>query len=224
MSVTSIFSVLRQLRITLKKCHLELDRVNSAPTISSRKEYALHFISCAPLDMAKCMFIDESGFNLHLHRTQGRSVKGHRAKIMLPTIRGRNVTLIAAINSRGVIHTKIVEDSTCNGKKFCVFMTELMLELQKNSYYGGSWLIMDNARIHKTQELKDILHGYRYDMQFLSPYSYMMNPIENVFSKVKAEVRNMLAERGNEYSLKEFIKAGIRKVIPDDCQLCNEYV
>ena len=44
--------------------------------------------------MKKCIFIDESGFNLHLHRSMARSKIGSRAKIVLPTIRGRNVSLV----------------------------------------------------------------------------------------------------------------------------------
>ena len=39
-------------------------------------------------------------------------------KIVLPTIRGRNVSLVAAMNAHGIIHTNVIDDRTCNENKF----------------------------------------------------------------------------------------------------------
>ena len=39
-------------------------------------------------------------------------------KIVLPTIRGRNISLVAAMNAHGIIHTNVIDDRTCNGNKF----------------------------------------------------------------------------------------------------------
>ena len=51
----------------LKKCDTELDRVNSTATIASRQAYDTDFISNAPNNMEKCIFIEKSEFNLYLH-------------------------------------------------------------------------------------------------------------------------------------------------------------
>ncbi|KAK6029774.1 hypothetical protein OSTOST_04110 [Ostertagia ostertagi] len=50
---------------------------------------------------------------------------------------------------------------------------------------NGAWLIMDNAKIHKTEEVRRLLDDTPYQLKFLSPYSYMLNPAENVFSKIQ---------------------------------------
>ena len=113
--------------------------------------------------------------------------------------------------------TKIVVDSTCNGHKFCMFIVDLIAVIKRNKGLDGAWLIMDNARIHKTQELKEIIQDSLYQLEFLSPYSYMLNPIENLFSKVKAEVRNMFSESEGKYSLKDLIETGVGTVTQSDC-------
>ena len=93
------------------------------------------------------------------------------------------VTLIAAMNNEGIVHTKIINDGTCNGVKFCAFVQELVERLRERDEMNGAWLILDNAHIHKTRELKEIMASSSYELKFLSPYSYMLNPIENVFSQ-----------------------------------------
>ena len=45
----------------------------------------------------------------------------------------------------------------------------------------------------------------------------MLNPIENLFSKVKAAVRNMFSESEGKYSLKDLIETGVGTVTQSDC-------
>lgn len=75
---------------------------NSLSTIEDRKIYALHFSRNAPQLRQKIIFIDESGFNCHLRRTKARSKINTPARVIVPTVRGRNVSLIAAINIQGM--------------------------------------------------------------------------------------------------------------------------
>ncbi|VDP58540.1 unnamed protein product [Heligmosomoides polygyrus] len=96
------------------------------------------------------------------------------------------VTFILAMNTQGVIHTGIIDDGTCTDPMFCAFVEELASKMRGMDGMDGVWLIMDNARIHQTSERWRILEKTSYELKFLSPYSYMLNPAENVFSKVKA--------------------------------------
>jgi transposase len=50
---------------------------------------------------------------------------------------------------------------------------------------------MDIARIHHGGDLSEIAGDFIL-CSFLSPYSYMLNPIENAFSKIKTIVRSRL--------------------------------
>ncbi|KAF9897291.1 hypothetical protein BX616_005862, partial [Lobosporangium transversale] len=51
----------------------------------------------------KTIFIDEAGFNLHLIREYGWSRKGRPVNVVRPTVRGRNVSVVGAISSTGII-------------------------------------------------------------------------------------------------------------------------
>jgi hypothetical protein len=68
--------------------------------------------------------VDECGFNLHLRRNYGRNVSGSRVSLVVPTIRGRNVTLLSAINGNGIFYFKIFE-GCCTGSIFSTFLQEL---------------------------------------------------------------------------------------------------
>ena len=217
LSISTIHRGLEQLKITVKKASRELENVNSQNNIQKRKLYALDFSQNSPSNKKNCIFIDECGFNCHLRKTCARSRIGLRANIVLPTIRGRNITLIAAINSENVIHYKIVSDGTCNSAKFGEFLSELVQILNNDSRYKGSWLILDNAQIHKSKELRDLILNTSYILKFLAPYSYMLNPIENAFSKVKATVKRILSSTSNDKTLREVIIEGVKSIESGDC-------
>ncbi|VDP50249.1 unnamed protein product [Heligmosomoides polygyrus] len=106
------------------------------------------------------------------------------------------VTLILAMNTQGVIHTGIIDDGTCTGPKFCAFVEEL---------------------VSKMRELRRILEETSYDLKFLSLYSCMLSPAENVFSKVKACVKRLLNNPTADRMLSSLIQEGIATVTQEDC-------
>ncbi|KAI8889104.1 hypothetical protein K501DRAFT_171798 [Backusella circina FSU 941] len=75
---------------------------------------------------------------------------------------------------------------------------------------------MDNATIHKTEEVVTAIRDNGHTALFLPPYSPFLNPIEECWSKIKGEVRKtpllkneMIADR---------IEEAVKKVTPEDCQ------
>lgn len=218
MSITTIHKALNNdLRITLKLARCEIEKLNAVETIQSRKIYATHFIENAPHNRKKCIFIDECGFNLHLRRSFGRAKTNQRVTAVVPTFKGRNVTLIAAMTKRGgVVHTNIISNSTCNSEKFCIFLKELIDLLDEAGDMQQSWLILDNASIHKTAMVRSIMARTPYKLQYLSPYSPMLNPIEQVFSKVKNTVRGILANKNFSGTLTNAIMQGVESVTVAD--------
>ncbi|KAI5153793.1 hypothetical protein ENBRE01_3261, partial [Enteropsectra breve] len=122
LSLSSVDNAFRTLMITLKKASIVLDRVNSPETLDLRAANASYFNRFSPEDKARCIFIDESGFNNHLRRTQARARRGARASITVPTIRGAMKTLIVASSCAGILHHKLILDGTCNGEKFKQFI------------------------------------------------------------------------------------------------------
>uniref|UniRef100_A0A0K0FIZ6 DDE_Tnp_IS1595 domain-containing protein n=1 Tax=Strongyloides venezuelensis TaxID=75913 RepID=A0A0K0FIZ6_STRVS len=57
---------------------------------------------------------------------------------------------------------------------------------------------------------------FNFDFKFLSQYSYMINPIENAFSKIKYCVRSRLRNNENEVS-SDIIMSKINNITSTDC-------
>ncbi|KAF7692240.1 hypothetical protein CDIK_2417 [Cucumispora dikerogammari] len=172
-STTTVDRALRELKITLKKIHLELGRVNSFEKILARKEYALWFNNKYISDYSNVVFVDESSFNLHINRSQGRSRSGSRANLIIPTVRERSITLISSISATWVVCSKVISHSTVNGDVFSTFLEKMCYFLKHNLNREEICIILNNARIHKEEHIARITLSYGYYYKFLSPYSYM---------------------------------------------------
>lgn len=55
--------------------------------------------------------------------------------------------------------------------------------------YANSVIVMDNATIHKTPLVIELLASYDVKVVFLPPYSPDFNPIEMDFSVIKSAIR-----------------------------------
>ncbi|KAF7685104.1 hypothetical protein CDIK_4146 [Cucumispora dikerogammari] len=222
LSTSTIDNILKKLKITLKKTHRELDRVNNEQTINVRKEFCLWYNE-HNLGGNNMLFIDESSFNLHISRSQGRSYMGTRVNTQAPTVRGRSVTLISCISETGLLFSKVISNSTVTGNLFSLFFEELCTHLRDVLKLENVWLLLDNAKIHRRSSIAEICGRYGFSFNFLSPYSYMLNPIENCFSKIKCIVRGRLAENTN-MNLQDIIYDACNLITLEDCQGFYRYV
>lgn len=86
----------------------------------------------------------------------------------------------------------------------------------------GSVLVMDNATIHNSEELVGLLLQHGVYVLYLPPYSPWFNPIEKVFSKVKA-VLPTLALCHPRWSHWQLIDAAFGLVTAGDCAAFATY-
>jgi len=215
-SMSTINACLKELKITVKLAHRELDRVNSTDKIILRKDYSLWFNNYFNSDYSRAVFIDESSFNLHLKRSHARSKKGTRAIITVPTVRGRSVSLLASMTVNGIRYCKVISKTTVNAVIFSEFIREVCIHLRDELRMENACLILDNARIHRREDILRITSEFNCEFHYLSPYSYMLNPIENSFSKIKNGMRSRL-RTGESGSLPDLILEEARKVTAEDC-------
>lgn len=214
-SQSSICKCLQELRITLKLMHHEIERVNEPDILQKRKEYSLWFNNYFNNDYSGAVFIDEAGFNLHLRRSYARARRGERANIRIPTVRGRSITLIASMMNNGMKYCKIISNSTVNADIFSQYVNDLCAYLRDVENLSNACLILDNARIHRKNDIERITNEFGYTYKFLSPYSYMLNPIENSFSKIKNGVRSSL-RNSNDHALADLIMEEVGKITRND--------
>ncbi|OMJ15724.1 hypothetical protein AYI70_g7064 [Smittium culicis] len=74
---------------------------------------------------------------------------------------------------------------------------------------------MDNVAFHKTEIIKEFIETTNFKLLYLPPYFPFLNPIENLFSKVKNYVRYSKPE--NESDLFNKINEGFESVTREDC-------
>jgi transposase len=56
----------------------------------------------------------------------------------------------------------------------------------------GSFLVLDNAAIHKKLSLSEFLSKFQCTFLYLPPYSPELNPIEKIWGSLKTKLRNSL--------------------------------
>jgi transposase len=80
----------------------------------------------------------------------------------------------------------------------------------------GDVLVMDNLSVHKVQRILDAIEAAGVKVLFLPPYSPDYNPIEKMWSKVKALVR--AAEARTFETIVEAVGNALGKVTQEDCR------
>ena len=80
----------------------------------------------------------------------------------------------------------------------------------------GDVVIMDNLSSHKVKGLEAIVEKRGARIEYLPPYSPDLNPVENMWSKVKAHLRNV-KERCKE-ALIDAVGVALRTVSAQDAR------
>lgn len=175
--------------ITVKKAHYEPVSMNSEVNKIKRQEY-VETASALLREGKTFIYMDETNFNLFCRRTQARSKRGHRATVVTPNSRGRNLHIIGAITAYGVV---------CMTRRRGAFRSEdakewvnaMMQNLPGNLRTEDVVFVCDNAPAHsRLQQCEEENPGMQ--VLKLAPYSPMLNPVEGVWSKVKSFVKQRM--------------------------------
>ena len=122
-------------------------------------------------------------------RRHGRCLKGRRLVARVPHGRWRTLTFLAALR-HDRIDAPCVLDGPINGRSFRAYVEQILLP----TLQPGDIVIMDNLGSHKGRVIRRILRAAGVKLLFLPPYSPDLNPIEQVFAKLKTLLRKA-AER-----------------------------
>jgi transposase len=80
----------------------------------------------------------------------------------------------------------------------------------------GDTVIMDNLPAHKVQGVQEAIEGVGANLRYLPPYSPDFNPIEMVYSKLKALLR--AAEVRTMPDLWQAIADALKRFTPNECR------
>ena len=121
-------------------------------------------------------------------RLYARAIIGQRARGKKPQKRGRNISLLSALSLEEVLASSNIYGAI-DGITFEAFIAkELVPKLWKNAC-----VVMDNAKIHQGEMVRELIEKAGAKLIYLSPYSPEFSPIENFWSKVKAILKKVKA-------------------------------
>jgi transposase len=124
-------------------------------------------------------------------RLRGRSPKGKRLHASAPSGRWQTTTMIGSVRQDGSTTCMTIEGAV-NGEVFRVYVRDILLP----TLQPGDVLVMDNLSTHKDRESLEMLKQVGVKVRFLPAYSPDYNPIEMMWSKVKALLRKAEARDG----------------------------
>jgi transposase len=136
------------------------------------------------LDPARLVFIDETWAKTNMTRTHGRCARGERLVAATPHGRWRTLTFLAALRCNR-IDAPCVIDGPINGESFLAYVEQVLLPTLR----PGDIVIIDNLGSHKGKAVRRVLRAAGAKLFFLPPYSPDLNPIEQVFAKLKTLLR-----------------------------------
>jgi transposase len=142
----------------------------------------------AAVDPARLVFVDESGASTAMDRTHGRAPSGVRVDGPVPHGHWKMTTLTAAVRLDGV-GACLAFDGATDSACFEAYIGGCLAPTLR----PGDIVVMDNLSCHKTAEVERLIAATGAGVRFLPAYSPDLNPIERLFSKLKARLRSAAA-------------------------------
>jgi transposase len=169
--------------------------------------------TAATWDARNLVFLDESGCNVTLHRSHGRAPKGERLEAAVPRNWNQNTTIIGALSLKEASCWQAMTlEGACDRLAFEAFIEHVLVP----SLRPGQIIVMDNLNVHKSARARELVEAEGCRWEFLPTYSPDLNPIEGMWSKLKAHLRAVAAR--TQEALEAAIKTGLFTVTPQDAQ------
>ena len=217
---------------SLKRVRFEPERANTSENKEKRKLFVQELLAHQSRNVP-LLYVDKTNLNIHISRSVGRSLIGRRCTVVAS---GSNVYKIGCIGSLGLTHHEIKRGSF--RREEAMQWMHICLRNAYSFHKRPVVVVLDSARCHSRIE-EILLEDHKFLR--LAPYSSIFNPIEHVWSVVKADVKRNMAEnmsdmlndelRGSltvtEYRLQfleRFISIGKNFIVPDLCCSCVAHI
>ena len=152
------------------------------------------------------VYIDETGIDKNCYKQKGW---GEIGKVIFHETSGkciRRTSVVAGLSGKDIIAPLIFHE-TCNSELFTAWIQQQLLP----SLVKGKVIIMDNASIHKSQKVRDLIEGAGCKLIYLPPYSPELNPIEIFWANMKKWIKNNIPQIDNTWdALNQFFNRQIK--------------
>jgi transposase len=140
------------------------------------------------LELSKLRFLDQSSVNLGMTRLYGRALTTERVEDYVPDIRFERTSVIGLLGLNGVT-APMTFKGTLNGDLFGGYVEQVLAP----TLSPGDIVVLDNYSVHKMNGILDPIYEKGATVMFLPEYSPDLNPIELMWSKIKAILRKLKA-------------------------------
>lgn len=137
------------------------------------------------IDPKRLVFIDETWVKTNMAPLRGWGPRGQRLEARVPHGHWKTLTFIAALR-HDRIDAPWVIDGPINGDIFTAYVTEVLVP----TLAAGDVVILDNLGSHKGKAARQAIRKAGAHILFLPAYSPDLNPIEQVFAKLKHLMRH----------------------------------
>ena len=162
------------------------------------------------MDASRFVFLDETGTATNMTRRYGRCAKGQRLVAKAPWGHWKTTTFVAGLRSRGLI-APLVLDGPMTGEVFRAYVEQMLAPALE----PGDVVVMDNLPAHKVAGVREAIQAAQASLLYLPSYSPDLNPIEQLFAKLKALLRKA-AERTKD-ALWGTIGTLLEAFTPEEC-------
>jgi transposase len=134
------------------------------------------------------VFLDETAGWLGITRLYARIQGSGRIYDTAPKKRKGKVSLLAAITAHGMnADACLIHEGSVDTLAFLTYIEQVLLPTLE----PGQIVIMDNFTIHHNAQVKTLIERKGCQLLYLPTYSPDFNPIEHLFAKLKAFIRNL---------------------------------
>lgn len=152
------------------------------PEIARRRaRWRRHQKQVAP---GRLVFVDETWTKTNMAPIRGWGARGERLIGKAPHGRWRTYTFLAALRSDRV-EAPCLFDGPINGERFRAWVEQALVPTLK----PGDIVVLDNLGSHKGKAIRRAIKNAHAHLLFLPAYSPDLNPIEQVFAKLKHWLR-----------------------------------
>lgn len=144
-------------------------------------------------------------------RLRGRALRGERCVMSAPHGHWKTTMFIAALRQTSVT-APMVADGSMDDALFLAYVRDFLCPTLR----PGDIVVADNLSSHKVAGVKEAIETAGAIIRYLPPYSPDLNPIEKLFSKLKAMLRK--AARRTRQTLWDEIGRIIDIFSPVECQ------
>lgn len=159
-------------------------------------------------DARSLVFVDETSVNTAMTRPCGWAPVGERVEGSVPS-HWQTVTLICGMRLSGVTAPLLVRGSV-DSATFASYAEEVLAPQLR----PGDIVVWDNVGPHHAKDAVKAVEARKAEVMRLPPMSPDMDPIEEMYSKVKSELRSAAARTSE--AVIEAIGEALRKISSQD--------